>query len=183
MIEFVNFGEHKMDKDHQNAIKDGLLNCLNDASHYFWLNMIYNNVQHFSNSSYSYNTYQFLQDISMIANNKIDKITVMGGIHSDTGHTSGLVLYQVNQNTPSYGAFVSDSYIRFTIKLKSPQQLSVLNENQIFHFLIDVPTVLWTKEKYGNIIIHNIPYNFNEIIASTYYPHVTNPKLIVHRAF
>lgn len=182
MIDFVNFGEHKMEKNHQNLIKDGLLNCLNENSHYFWINMIYNNVQHFSNSSYSHNSYQFLHDISTVANSKVDKITVMGGAHNDTGHTSGLVLYQLDQNIQPIGSFVSDSYIRFTIKLKSTQKLSTLNELQIFHFLIDVPTVIWTKEKHGNIIIHNIPWHFDNNTASNYYPHVTSKKLKIYRA-
>jgi len=173
MIEFVEFGEHKMNKNKQPEIIEALLKCTSEESYYCWLNMIYNNEHHFYNNSYAYDTWQFLREVSQIANSPNDKLIVMGGIHSDTGHTSGLVLHQINNKSQPYGAFVSDSYIRFSIKLKSPRKLSVLNESQIFHFLTNVPSVLWTPHKSGNILLYNIPQNFDYQNAEMYYPIVS----------
>jgi hypothetical protein len=170
MIEFIEFGNHKMEKRKEELIKDSLINCFKDDSRYYWLNMIYNNSQHFSNSSYASNTWQFLKELSMIANSINDKVIIMGGIHKDTGHTSGLILHQPHRNSISHGAFVTDSYIRFIIKLKSPRKLSMLNDTQVFHFLVELPEVLWTPSKNGTLLVYNIPYDFSEEIATGYYP-------------
>lgn len=173
MLEFIQFGEHKLNKNKQPEITNALLNCASEESYYCWLNMIYNNATHFYNPSYSYDTWQFLKEISMIANSPTDKLIVMGGQHEDTGHQSGLILYQNNKKEP-INTFVSDSYIRFTIKLKTHKRLFVLNETQVFHFLIDVPQITWIpgNEKKGNILLYNIPHTFDKQTVQMYYPKV-----------
>jgi hypothetical protein len=176
MIEFIQFGEHKLEKNKQPEIKEALLNCNLDESYYCWLNMIYNNSQHFFNSAYSYDTWQFLKEISMIANSPTDKLIVLGGIHQDSGHQSEFIVYQ-NQNQKKYtNTFVSDSYIRFNIKLEKHKRLHVLNESQIFHFLVDVPQLLWIpgNEKKGNILLYNIPTNFDDQTSKMYFPKVNS---------
>jgi hypothetical protein len=182
MIEFVEFGEHKLDAELRPNVKDSLQNCLNEESVYYWLNTIYNNVNHFYNNAYNYDTYLFLKEISQIANSPQDKLVVMGGIHADTGHTSGLILHQITKTAQPFGSFVSDSYVRFRIKYKSPRRQFVLNEYQIFHFLVDVPTVSWLSQNKGTIFVHNIPHQFDDEYASQFFPKVHSNKIAIKRA-
>lgn len=133
MIHFEDFGEHKLDDIKQSKIYDALIGCMNEGSFFCILNMIYNNSDHFFNPSYSYDTWQFLTEIAVIAASPIDTLTILGGVHSCSGHQSALF----PKNT-----LVSDYYIRFTIKLHKFKRLHVLNESQVFHFLVDVPEIL-----------------------------------------
>lgn len=183
MIEFVDFGEHKIKNNKQSEIKEALLHCASENSYYCWLNMIYNNSNHFYNQSYSYDTWQFLKEIAMISASPTDKLIVMGGIHEDTGHQSGFILQQVNTMSNPVNTFVSDSYIRFTIKLKAHKRMFVLNETQVFHFLVDVPKVLWApqNEKKSIILLYNIPKNFDENYAKMFYPKIVNNKFKIKR--
>jgi hypothetical protein len=180
MIEFIQFGPHKLEKNKQPEIEEALSYCNSLESSYSWLNMIYNNQNHFFNPSYSYDILKFLEEIVMIADSPTDKLIVMGSIHEDTGHQSGLVLYQKTKKE-SVNTFLSDSYIRFTIKLQSHKKLSVLNETEVFHFLVDVPKVLWVpgNVKKGNILLFNIPPMFDDQTAHMYYPKLENNFKII----
>ena len=180
MIVFEDFGEHKLAKNKQENIRDALVNCTNVESFFCWLNMIYNNQSHFYNPSYSYDTHVFLKEIAMICASPTDKLVVLGGVHSCTGHQSGLVLYQKtkNKNMGAINTFVSDTYIRFTIKLQRQKRLFVLNETQVFHFLVDVPNVIWIpgNEKKGYILL----YSPNIQVFERYYPKVGKGLKFLH---
>jgi hypothetical protein len=184
MIEFVRGpnNEPEPSKEEQQEIREALLNCTDPQSSCHWLNMIYNNAQHFFTSNYAYHTYTFLTEIVKIAKSKDNKIVVMGSHHNDTGHTSGVILHQPSQSSPPYGCFVVDTYIRFTVKLPSPYKLHVLNEYQIFHFLTNVPQITWTQSKRGSIVVYNVPHDMPEVIALNYFPIVAG-KLRVQRGY
>lgn len=170
MIQYDKFLGHTLDENKHEEISEALKNCTSGDSYYYFLNMIYNNFYHFNNNSYAYDTQQFLTEISNIANSRNDTLKVMGGIHSDDGHSSSLI---INENN-SVNQFVSDTYIRFTIKLKSPKRLFVLNESQVFHFLVNVPKINWIpgNKKKETLLIQNIPQNFDKRNAEMYYPNV-----------
>lgn len=184
MIEFVE-GPHRepaMKGKAKEFIEDILRNCDKDDSYYFWLNMIYNNAEHFSNQNHALYIPTFLRELSMLANSTKDKIQIMGGKHFDTGHTSGIVLFQNGPRSAPYASFVSDEYIRFTVKLSAPRKLSSLNEYMVFHFLIDVPTLLWTGAyKHGTVILRNIPYTFTQEQGEMYYPKVAMKNISIQR--
>lgn len=185
MIKFVDGPnrEPKLNKIDQENLKNALLYSFDGVSWYCWLNLIYNNAEHFFNPSYAFDTQTFLREVSTIANSPNDTIRIMGSRHKDTGHTSGIIRIKKN-NAPPYGAFVSDDYIRFTIQLKSPRKLYVLNEVSVFHFLMDVPTLLWTQNtNKGVILLKNVPYGFDESEAQKYYPKVTFGQFRVQREF
>jgi len=172
MIEFVEgpHGEGKPSKMDQAMLAAALENCTDPNSFYCWLNMIYNNSQHFNNTMYAYHTWSFLQDISKIAKSKNGIIRVMGTVHQDPGHTSGVVLHQYNDYYPPYGCFVSDSYIRFSLHMKETYKLNVLDEYHVYHFLTEVPDLLWTQNQQGSIIVASIPYDMDCNVALDYYP-------------
>ena len=184
MIEFVE-GPHRepaMSGKEKALIEEVLKECSKDDNYYFWLNLIYNNAEHFFTSYHSLHIPTFLREISMIANSSKDKIQVMGGKHSDTGHTSTIVLFQNSPRSAPQPSFVSDEYIRFTIKLAAPRKLSALNENSVFHFLVDVPSLLWTgSNTKGTVIIRNIPYTFTQEQGEWYYPKVSFAYVNVQR--
>lgn len=185
MIEFVKGPNNEVvpTGKEQQYIEEVMTKCDLYESPFYWLNMIYNNQYHFNNSAYGSNTYTFLQEIVKIVKNKQNKIVVMGGFHQDPGHTSGLVVHQAKNNSQPHGCLVSDSYIRFIIKLPVPYKLFVLNEFQVFHFLMDSPTILWTPSKTGSILVYNFPddRSMDELTASGYYPK-TIGRLRVKRA-
>jgi hypothetical protein len=171
MIVFENgpHGENAPSPIEQKKLTEALLNCLQANSFYYWLNMIYNNVHHFNNNSSPTNTYGFLQDIVKIASSAKNKLIVMGTVHKDPGHTSGLILHQSNLYSQPYECFVSDSYIRFTIQLDGAYKLNVLDTNHVFHFLVSVPELLWANDTNGVIIVHNIPREMDDSTATHYY--------------
>lgn len=173
-IEFREFANHKLEKKHHEDIQGALLNCL-ENTYYHWLNIVYNNSHHFNNMSYNYDINKMLKEVHQIANSPGDKLVVMGGIHQDTGHSSSLVLYNPNAKRASGAngardAYVSDTYIRFAIELKSPRKLSVLIPGQIFHFLVNNPIIQWTSHNTGAFFIYNIPVNFDEESAKKLFP-------------
>lgn len=178
-IEFREFANHKLEKKHHEEIKGALLNCL-DNTYYHWLNIVYNNSYHFNNMSYNYDISKFLKEVHQIANSPGDKLVVMGGIHQDTGHSSSLILYNPNVKRTARDArdaYVSDTYIRFAIELKSPRKLSVLMPGQIYHFLVNNPIIQWTSHNTGTLFIYNIPVNFDEENAKKLFPidHLKRP--------
>jgi hypothetical protein len=184
MIQYDNFLGHTLDKDRQEEISEALKNCTSGDSYYYFLNIIYNNFNHFNNNSYAYDTQHFLTEISNTANSINDTLIVMGGIHSDDGHSSSLI---INENK-SVNQFVSDTYIRFTIKLKNQKKLFVLNESQIFHFLVNVPQINWISgnNKKETLFIQNIPQNFDKRNAEMYYPNIgpnIKQKIVLKRVF
>lgn len=185
MIEFVDGPnrEPKVSKKDEENVKKALLYSFNGGSWYCWLNIIYNNAEHFFNPSYVFDVPTFLQEVSIIANSPNDTIRIMGSRHKDTGHTSGIIAIKKSNAIPC-GAFVSDDYIRFMVKLKHPRKLYALDEVSIFHFLMDVPTILWThlKDK-GVILLRNIPYAFDEKEAQQFYPIITLGQFRVQREF
>ena len=175
-IEFREFANHKLEKKHHEEIQAALLNCL-ENTYYHWLNLVYNNSHHFNNMSYNYDITKLLKEIHQIANSPGDKLVVMGGIHKDTGHSSSLVLY--NPKAGARGAsglngardaYVSDTYIRFSIELKSPRKLSVLIPGQIFHFLVNNPNIQWTSHNTGTFFVYNIPPQFDQENAQKLFP-------------
>lgn len=174
-IEFREFATHKLEKTNHDDIKNALLNCL-DNTYFHWLNIIYNNSRHFNNMSYNYDINKFLKEIHQIANSPNDKLVVMGGIHTDTGHASSLILYNPKSNVRKAlekdvgNTYVSDTYIRFSIELKSPRRLSVLIPGQIYHFLVNNPSILWTSHKTGIFFIYNVPVNFDQETANKLFP-------------
>lgn len=179
MIEFVN-GPNKEalpSKEEQKQLIHALKHCDHQQSTYFWLNMIYNNYYHFSNPSYAYYTPIFLQEIAKVARSRDSKIVVMGGQHSDTGHTSGLVLFQ--SNSLQEPCFVEDTYIRFTVKLSPSYKSTILNDVNVFHFLTNVPKVTYPLNKRGTVIVHNIPTWMDDKVAQSYL--VSAGKLRVQR--
>jgi hypothetical protein len=180
MIEFRKYGQYIFEEHGMPDMKHALLNCTNlNESYYLWLNILYNNKEHFFNSKYEYDTWEFLKEISMIANSLTDKLVILGGIHQDTGHQSGVITYKTNNayaNTYAY-----DSYIRFKVELKNPRRLQVLNEIHIFHFLVDVPQInVPAFVRYGDILINNLQNNLD--IAKTYqmYFPMVNRQLNLH---
>jgi hypothetical protein len=172
-IEFIKFANHTLEKRYHGDIKEALLNCLNDNTYYHWLNIVYNNSNHFNNMSYNYDITKLLKEVHQIANSPGDKLVVMGGIHQDTGHSSSLVLYNPSAKRTASGArdaYVSDTYIRFRIELKSPRKLSVLIPGQIFHFLVNNPIIQWTSHNTGTFFVYNIPPEFNQENAQRLFP-------------
>lgn len=184
MIEFVE-GPHKelaLKGKEKGIIEEALKNCSNSDNYYFWLNMIYNNADHFFNPAYSLYIPTYLREIAMIANSAQDKIRVMGSKHTDTGHSSNIILFQGNSRSVPLAAFVSDEYIRFTVKLAAPRKLNSLNEYSVFHFLVDVPSLLWTgKYSRGTVILRNIPYTFTKEQGNMYYPKVSLKHVNIYR--
>ena len=179
-IEFRNFASYTLEKKNQEEIRQSLLNCL-ENTYYHWLNLVYNNGYHFNNISYNYDINRLLREIHQIANSPGDKLIVMGGIHKDTGHSSSLVLYNpkargasgargVRDANGARDAYVSDTYIRFTISLKSDRKLSVLIPDQIFHFLVNNPIIHWTSHNTGAFFVYNIPPQFDQENAQKLFP-------------
>ena len=182
MIEFIKFGKHdNMLGQEKREIEKAIIECNSNNSFYYWLNIIYNNSTHFYNSNYNYDITVFLKELERIAKSEIDKVIVMGGIHNDTGHTSGLIVQDIGKNE-QIGIFVSDSYIRFRIELKHPKNLHVLNQNQIFHFIITVPTILWYPKPKGNIYVYNILNYITEEYARDLIPKSNTKNIKIYAA-
>lgn len=188
MIEFVKgpLNNDTLSSTLQDKFTKALLSCNDHNSKYFLLNLVYNNYNHFSNPSYNIDPVTFLNEVVQIASSKNSKmkIVVMGGEHQDTGHHSNIVQHHISNHEASYGCFVKDTYIRFRVELDANNiysyNMNTLNSTHIFHFITDVPEVIWTKNKKGYVyfyISQSIPIS----VAKTLYPKTTLPvKRIVY---
>ena len=182
MIEFVKgpLNNDSLSFALQDKIKSALLSCNNPSSKYFMLNMIYNNYNHFSNPSYNIEPFVFLNEIANVANNKNSKmkIIVMGSEHEDTGHHSNIIQHHFSKSESTYGCFVKDTYIRFRVEIDTKNiysyNMNILNTTHIFHFITDVPQVIWTKNKRGSVYVC-IPRDVPDSVAKKYFPKTDLP--------
>lgn len=116
----------------QQIIQDMIKTCYNNGSFSYHLNELYNNMFHFGASCNIYDIYDHLYNLQRIANMNNDDCTVhiMGSVHCDPGHVSGLM----------YNGLVKDYYIRFYVTCKNYNITSPnLVSNQIYHFLVSFP--------------------------------------------
>jgi hypothetical protein len=144
-------------------IFDALSQCWHPDSFYFRLNMLFNNVEHFSNPMFDLPTKLFLKDVAKLVASSQDVLVVKGGIHQDPGHSSR-VIYQFGDYHGDYRTpcWVQDTYIAFTIQLadKNKKEYQVLRPSHTYHFLIDRPLITKCSLENQAIIINMVdPYS------------------------
>lgn len=145
MLEFTP-GPHgeRISPTQQKIIEEAFISCMDASSKYHKVNVAYNNIHHFMFSQYDYDIQTFLSEIKNVVDSSFNKIQVMGDVHTDPyGHTSGLI-GQYTEYQEFAPAIVKDSYVRFKLQFdpKHVKAYKVLDPSKIYHFLIDVPSIV-----------------------------------------
>ena len=133
MINFIPFGQTITDADKRR------MRSYFDDPKIELINRLYNNATHFSSPLIGYDINTFLREIRKAIHNKSDvTVEIMGNEHSEPfGHSSYLI-GQYNEYGEFVPARVKDRYIRFRVVSKKS---TWFNAGQIFHYLIDVPSI------------------------------------------
>lgn len=141
MIEFVK-GPHGEIIDEKE--KQYIIAAFKKDSKAMRINAAYNNGWHFSNFI-GYDTNTFIREVQRVADSKVDKIIVHGGIHTDSyGHTSGLIgqLEFSQYGTQYYPVITRDTYVHFTVVTQGIKAFNAIDTTNAFHFLIEVPHII-----------------------------------------
>jgi hypothetical protein len=155
MLEFVRGPHGQIITEDERA---SITKCLTEP-HTFCkeINKLYNNAWHFSSQQYNYDITTFLREISDMISSQYHTLQVIGGIHSDPGHSTSMI-GQYSQYQEFIPATVRDTYIRFKIIMdpKHTKMLRALDSISVFHFLTQVPFVL-------NLPMHSSPVYMQRI--------------------
>ncbi len=124
-----------------------IIECLHSQT-FRDINHAYNNYWHFSNTIFAYDIGSFLADMDKLIHSQVHTLRVIGSVHKDPGHASGLIGYW--EDGKFRPAWVQDTYVRFKVELDANTytNLCCLDSHSTYHYLIDYPVA----HGYGHIM-------------------------------